>query len=73
MWWDHGDPGHHAHLHVALAVQREVVKYLFPLETVVHHAPTLNSDEDALETMPYAAQQKVTGFSKTSHFLPVLV
>lgn len=58
VWWDHGVPGHHAHLHVELAAQKGVGKCQFPPETEARLVLTSNSVEDALETMPYAALRK---------------
>ncbi|KAE8291859.1 hypothetical protein D5F01_LYC09220 [Larimichthys crocea] len=58
VWWDHGVPGHHAHLHVELAAQKGVGKCLFPLEMEALPVLTSNSVEAALETMPYAALRK---------------
>lgn len=62
VWWDLGVPGHHAHLHVELAAQRGVAKCPYPPETEARPVLTSSSVEDALETTPYAALQKVDGF-----------
>ncbi|KAG7221412.1 hypothetical protein INR49_017288 [Caranx melampygus] len=58
VWWDHGVPGHHAHLPVESAAQKGVAKYPFRLEMEARPVQISNSVEDAMETTPYAAQRK---------------